>query len=108
MGGCILMARKFFTELGFSTISIYASLVKEVRETFEQYPSFRELWVLDMANAFVKQYEKDEFVKIYSSSDDEVREMAYRAANSFMDKLMNTNLDPFIKDTHEDIVKDET
>jgi len=102
------MVSKPLTEVGFSTISIYASLLKEVRETFEKYPSFRELWVLDMANAFVKQYEKDEFVKVYSSNDDEIREMAFRASNSFMDKIMNTNLDPFIEDPYEDIIKDET
>jgi 6-phosphogluconate dehydrogenase len=91
------MGRKHFTELGYSTISIYASLLKDVREVFEQYPSFRELWALDIANEFIKQYQEDEFVKVYANNDDEIREMAFKAANNFLDKITKANLDPFIK-----------
>lgn len=81
-----------------NTLSVYASFLQEIKQKFTAYPSFKELWVLDIANEFVKEYEKDEFVKVYAAGDEEIRTMAIVAARNFISKLINNNIEIFIEE----------
>lgn len=68
--------RKYFQTIGF------------LKQTLEEYPAFKKMWIKDIKNEFMKEYKKDEFAKLYKTELPIIEDIAERAAHNFFEQLL--------------------
>ena len=66
----------------------YSEMLNVVQKTLKEYPSMREMWLSDISNEFIHEYNSCEFVKLYPNDDDQIVEIARQAAENFLSKLL--------------------
>lgn len=70
-------------------IKTYFETVDYLRKTLKEYPQFKQMWIKDIKNEFMKEYKKDEFAILYKTEIEIVQKIAERAAHNFFDQLLN-------------------
>lgn len=68
-------------------IKTYFETVDYLKKTLKEYPQFRQMWIKDIKNEFIKEYKKDEIAKLYSTELEIVEKIAEKAANNFFNEL---------------------
>jgi len=66
----------------------YSKTLNSVQKTLKEYPSIREMWLADISNEFIYEYNSCEFVKLYPNDDDQIIQIARQAAENFLSNLL--------------------